>query len=271
MKHHTMQSHTDMSTPATLCIITLSLLAAGSLIRYGPVPQDPAYHLFADQKSLFSIPNFWNVVSNLPFVLVGLAGLHRYTIKTSCPAPAGSTMAYRLFFGGVVCIGLSSGYYHVHPDNWSLFWDRLSMALSFMAFLSIVIGAFASRRLGRRLLPPLVLFGLFSVVYWMVTEQYGTGDLRPYIITQFLPVLVIPVIIFSRPARSIKTADILVIGAGYVLAKLFEALDGQIFHLLMISGHTLKHLAAAFCAYWMLHVLRIRKPLQERTLNSSYA
>ena len=32
------------------------------------------YHRFADQQTLLGIPNFWNVVSNLPFILVGAVG-----------------------------------------------------------------------------------------------------------------------------------------------------------------------------------------------------
>jgi hypothetical protein len=40
-----------------------------------PIPQDQAYHQLADQRAIFGIPNFWNVVSNLPFLLIGAAGL----------------------------------------------------------------------------------------------------------------------------------------------------------------------------------------------------
>ena len=36
-----------------------------------PLPQDPTYHAFADRRTFFGIPNFWNVCSNLAFVLVG--------------------------------------------------------------------------------------------------------------------------------------------------------------------------------------------------------
>ena len=41
----------------------------------------------------------------------------------------------------------------------------------------------------------------------------------------------------------------------YALAKTFEALDPQIFALGgVVSGHTLKHLAAAAAAAWLLRV-----------------
>ena len=236
-------------------IAALSCLSIGCLVWYGPIAQEPSYHYFADQRTLLTLPNFWNVVSNLPFVLVGIFGLDRCLTMQNCLALAGNRTAYTLFFAGILFTGISSAYYHIQPDNWGLFWDRMSMALGFMAFLAIVIGAFVSSKLGRHLLAPLVLFGLFSVLYWIVTEQFGAGDLRLYIITQFLPILVIPIIIFSWPSQSLKTSDIIVIGAGYGLAKLLESLDTQVYQLTTVSGHSLKHLAAAFSAYWVLHIL----------------
>jgi hypothetical protein len=49
----------------------------------------------------------------------------------------------------------------------------------------------------------------------------------------------------------------------YVLAKILETGDRQIFALTghTVSGHTLKHLAAAMAGYWMLRMLRRREPL----------
>jgi hypothetical protein len=48
------------------------------LLLLPPIPQDQSYHQFADQRTIFGIPNFWNVVSNLPFLAVGAAGLRRF-------------------------------------------------------------------------------------------------------------------------------------------------------------------------------------------------
>src|SRR5262249_32907020 len=49
-------------------------LAAVIFVR-PPLPQDLAYHHFVDQRTLLGIPHFANVVSNVPFLLVGAAGL----------------------------------------------------------------------------------------------------------------------------------------------------------------------------------------------------
>ncbi|MCL7489761.1 MAG: ceramidase [Desulfobulbaceae bacterium] len=255
MKTQTLHISTTRHTTALLIITVVSGLVVGGLVWYGPIAQDPTYHYFADQRTLLKLPNFWNVVTNFPFVLLGLLGLHRCLTMPNNPACAGNRVAYILFFTGALLTGISSGYYHVQPDNWSLLWDRSSMTISFMAFLAIVIGAFVSKMVGRQLLAPLVLFGLFSVQYWIAAEQLGAGDLRLYVITQFLPILIIPLILYFWSSQTIKTSDLIIIGAGYGLAKLLESLDAQVFQLATISGHSLKHLAAAFSIYWLWHIL----------------
>jgi hypothetical protein len=40
-----------------------------------PIPQPMSYHQFADQRPWLGIPNFGDVVSNLPFAIVGIWGL----------------------------------------------------------------------------------------------------------------------------------------------------------------------------------------------------
>jgi hypothetical protein len=56
----------------------LLVVSLGGLLLLPPIPQDQSYHQFADQRTMFGIPNFWNVVSNLPFLAVGAAGLRRF-------------------------------------------------------------------------------------------------------------------------------------------------------------------------------------------------
>jgi hypothetical protein len=67
------------------------------------------------------IPNFWNVVSNIPFIAIGAAGLWRFR---DGPATI-------ILFLGFFLTGVGSSYYHWHPNDATLFWDRLPMTLSF--------------------------------------------------------------------------------------------------------------------------------------------
>ena len=57
-------------------ILALALIGVViAVVLSPPIPQDPGYHSFADQRTMIGIPNALNVVSNVPFAFIGLAGL----------------------------------------------------------------------------------------------------------------------------------------------------------------------------------------------------
>ena len=121
----------DRTTPdlPVLALFGLMAVSLGGLLVLPPLTQDQSYHQFADQRTIFGIPNFWNVVSNLPFLAVGVAGLRRFR---NDPATV-------VFFLGVLLTGVGSSYYHWDPNDDTLFWDRLPMTLSFAAILALVV------------------------------------------------------------------------------------------------------------------------------------
>ena len=83
---------------------------------------------------------------------------------------------YVFFFAAIALTGVGSAYYHWHPDNDRLLWDRLPLAIAFMALFAIIIAERIDRRVGMWLFVPLVILGGGSVVYWHVTGNLGTGD-----------------------------------------------------------------------------------------------
>jgi len=171
---------------------------------------------------------------------------------------------YLVFFAGVMLTGLGSGYYHLAPGNARLVWDLLPMTFSFVAIVDATIVERISTRAGARLLLPLMALGAASVAYWYVGELQAQGDLRFYLFVQFCPVVVIAVIIGLFPARYSRTQDLMLAFLFYVLAKLFELLDGPIYSLgRIVSGHTLKHITAALACYCILRMLRLRAVVGE--------
>ena len=231
-------------------IVLASVIA---VIAYGPIPQWEGYHAFADQRLVLGIPNFWNVASNLPFAIVGLAGL--FTVRggaTPGILPA-LRPAYLAFFLGTALVAVGSGYYHLAPSDASLVWDRLPMTIAFMAFLAILVGEQIGPAIGARLLLPLVAAGLLSVAYWVFTAQQGAGDLRPYVLVQFLPMVLTPLLLLLFPSAFTRIGLLWGMAVAYGLAKLFEVLDAPIFNLVhAVSGHSLKHIAAALGTYFLL-------------------
>src|SRR5262249_37475744 len=231
-------------------------------------PQPLWYHDFADTRTLFHVPNAWNVVSNLPFLAVGLWGLAYLASKRGREPGTWFTepserWPYLVFFFGLTLTGIGSAYYHWKPDKDTVGWDRMPLAVAFMALLVALIAERVNTKLGIILLGPLVTLGAASVIYWHLTEIHGHGDLRPYLLVQFLPLLVLPIILWLLPAQYTRTSDLWAALGLYLLAKALESLDRTIYSAgAIVSGHTLKHLVAGGSCYMVLHMIRWRQKLR---------
>jgi hypothetical protein len=69
-------------------------------------------------------------------------------------------------------------------------------------------------------------------------------------------------IALTFPVRYDRDTDVGLVVLLYVLAKVFEILDKPIFSALrVVSGHTLKHLAAAAAGWCILRMVRVRRAL----------
>ncbi len=247
-----MQKVIKIGIAAILC-----LSAIIAVLSLPPMAQDEAYHNFADTRTMFRVHYFCDVVSNFLFILFGIMGLQYLQggrkVFLGIPSPV-EWWLWVIFFLGAILIGLGSGYYHLNPNNNTLVWDRLPMTISFMSLFSIVISERFGAKLGVLLAPLLLTIGIGSVLFWDYTESLGKGDLRPYILVQFLPLIIIPLILwlFPNPVQGLRYLCYTL--CWYVLAKVFEHFDNVIFSLTynIVSGHTLKHLAAAMGVYSML-------------------
>jgi hypothetical protein len=136
------------------------------------------------------------------------------------------------------------------------------MTLGFMSLLAATLNERISVRTGTRLLIPLLIFGVASVLYWNVTLARGNGDLRAYVLAQFGSLLVLLLLVALFPQRYTRGADLIISLLIYALAKVFEAADRPIFSLGgIVSGHTLKHVTAAVSACWILRMLELRAPI----------
>ena len=157
-------------------IIFIAIAATVATFTFPPLPQDQQYLLFADNRSLLEIPNFGDVVSNLPFSLVGVLGLlalgRTRKDKTRFVHPF-EAVPFLVAFVGLILLGPCSAYFHLAPSNDTLVWDRLPMTLTFMAFFSIIIQERIHLKAGFYLLPVLLAVGVGSVIYWSVTEAVG--------------------------------------------------------------------------------------------------
>lgn len=232
-------------------LVSVVLAAIAGTLFIPRIPQDESYHLFADTRTLAGIPNFWNVISNLPFLIVGIYGLS----LTPRLAWRWLRPGYILFCLAVTAVSLGSAYYHYAPSTPALVWDRLPMSIAFMAVLALILGDRVNAVLGRALLGPLVILGVASVLYWAWSERRGVGDLRPYALVQFLPfVLLVLMLMLYRGSRE-STAWLWWSFVMYFLAKLGEHFDAAILRVAGLSGHTMKHLLSALAVFFALLAL----------------
>jgi len=256
-------------------LLGISVVAVTATLFVPPIAQDPNYHNLMDRRVIAGIPNFGDVVSNVAFLVVGVLGLWELIlIRENRSRLIDKREAYPLAvaFVGTVLIFAGSGYYHWTPSNETLVWDRLPMTLAFMGIFSMVLAERISVTTGVVLLIPLLVLGVASVAYWHVTEQAEQGDLRPYALVQFLPVLLIPVILWLLPARYTGTGYLVEMIGWYAFAKVLEFLDATIWGWTggWIAGHSLKHCVAAWGIYALVRYLKHRERIPADSTEVSY-
>jgi len=240
-----------------MLIIMITAISVIGVFFIDPIKQVLSYHQFVDNKTVFGIPHFWNVVSNIPFLVIGIYALIFFR-KMEIIAEMG--VAYWLFFFGVALVAFGSGYYHYSPSNHSLVWDRLPMTVAFMSLFSIIISEFINERQGALLLIPFTCLGIFSVFYWQWTELHGVGDLRFYVLVQFVPIVLIPIILIFYPGKFNSNSGYWLLLLAYLIAKFLEYFDASIYHFFggFISGHPLKHVAAAVGVMFLFQYYKSR-------------
>ncbi|MED6208340.1 hypothetical protein PIB30_044094 [Stylosanthes scabra] len=240
---------------AVICFVVLMIVTPA-------IPQSQEYHDFADQRTFFGIPNALNVISNFPFMIIGLIGVilchHGNYFKLSLQ---GELWGWTCFYVGVAAVAVGSSYYHLKPDDARLVWDRLPMTIAFTSIVAIFIIERIDERKGMISIIPLVLIGIISIVYWRFFD-----DLRPYAVVQFAPCIAIPLMAILLPPMYTHSTYWLWAAGFYLLAKVLEAADKVIYEWThhIVSGHTLKHLSAAMVPVFLTLMLAKRSVDSER-------
>jgi len=181
-----------------------------------------------------------------------------------------------VLFLGIILTALGSAFYHLNPNNNTIVWDRIPMTIIFMAFTAITIAEFINPLLARNLLLPFLFLGIGSVLWWYYTEIKGHGDLRVYFFVQFYPMIFTPLImvLYYTGESKFSFRYLGLILVWYIVAKIFEHFDLTIYAYTGISGHTLKHLAAAVSTLYFVLLFRKKYTCQNSSrtgMISSYS
>jgi hypothetical protein len=233
-------------------LLLFGLLGTAVTLGMPRIPQDPAYHNFADKRIWLGIPHTLDVLSNLPLMAAGIFGFSLICRNRRDE----SFLMQAVLFGALALTGCGSMYYHWQPANGTLVLDRLPMAAMFMSFFAVMIADRIGLRAGQCLFWPLVGLGILSVLQWWWSELQGAGDLRWYLLVQFLPMALLPIMVTVFPPRFTHNQDVWPVMYWYALAMVFECYDAEIFGWNgFVSGHTLKHLCAGAAAWFMVRML----------------
>lgn len=224
-------------------LTTIGIIAAFAI--HGRIAQPAHYNDFADHSALFGIPHAGDVLSNAGFALVAIWGWLALWPRRNSDLLRAGWPGYRLFLIGLFLTAFGSATFHLAPGNGRLTWDMLPIAL---AGAGLLVGVRGDTQPGSRTnieAIALALFAAAGVARWVFTDRHGAGDLRPYLLLQVLPLILIPLWqAIHRTPRTERLAFAAAMGL-YVVAKLAEVLDHQIANTLgFVSGHTLKHLIA---------------------------
>lgn len=238
--------HGARPSRAEACLL-LGLLAALCLAALGPaVAQYADYHAFADQRGWWGLPHAMDVLSNLPFAVFGVWGLVRVGQQGAALRTDARWQLAALFFAGLVVTAMCSGYYHWQPDNTGLAIDRGGMVLAFAGLLGAAVADRVSLRMGNLVAALVLALGPLSVLLWL-----HNGNLLPWAVLQGGGMVLVVAMAARRPLAGAWGLPLLAIIGWYGLAKLLELGDHPLYALSggWVSGHSLKHIAAA-CAAW---------------------
>lgn len=242
----------------------LAIILAIALLLMPPLPQDPAYHNFRDDRIFINIRYFLNVITNGLFLLVGCFGLWWnysrrqkmfFHIRTET-----ERHLYGAFFFALILLAFASGFYHWDPSNNTLLWDRLAIILAEMTLFAAIIAERIQIKAGLWCWPFLVLLGCLSVLYWHHTEMMSAGDLRAYLFMQFYPLLSIVLILILFDAHYSGWPYLVYAIVIYLLARVPEYYDSTVFNLTynMISGHSVKHIMSGIACLFIIIYLHKR-------------
>jgi hypothetical protein len=208
-------------------------------------------HAFIDARSFFGIPNCMDVLSNLPFLIGGAWGLIALRSAQSMAAPLQT--AARVFFIGLILTFLGSSFYHWAPIDFGLMMDRIGMAVAFAGVISLAAGSRLGATVSERATPILLMLAPLAAV-----AAYTLQNVLPWAIVQFGGMALIVWLACLPRSKAMPSIHLGVLITLYALAKLFEAQDTQVFELTqgLISGHSLKHIAASLAAVPVIAALK---------------
>lgn len=232
-------------------LASMSVAVAMGLLAWGPVELTAHAHRYADERAWLGVASAANVWVNAAMFAAGAWGWY---VTRGSRWPLHLRTPWQLFQLHAMVSAAMAALYHARPHD-SLF--VVSHIATASSFVMLTLGLLAERvhaRFGSRALCLMVLLGIALTGGAMLFAQAlgASLDMRPLLLLEIIPVLVISAGALSLPGRSTGVFDWIVVLTLYALAKLLETGDAFIPQGSgWISGHTVMHLALSAAVGWM--------------------
>lgn len=238
---------------ALVMLASMTLAVTMGLMAWGPVELTASAHRYADERAWFGMVGAANVWVNAVMFAAGAWGW--YATRNS-HWPLHLRTPWQLFQLCAMAAAGAAALYHARPHDSLFVFTHVTTA---SGFVMLTFGLLAERvhsRFGSLPVCLMVLAGIVSTggAMLLAHAQGGHLDMRPLLLLEIIPVLVIPAGALSLPGRSTQVFDWVIVLTFYALAKLFETGDALVLEATgWISGHTLMHLALTAAVGWMAY------------------
>lgn len=236
-------------------LLAMAVATLLGLLAWGPVGLSSRMHHYADERTIWGVPQAMNVWTHLPLIPLGLWGLWRVRHLAGYDE---LRRVWSLFFVCQILATIGGMFYHWAPSDHMFVWDQMPKS----AACSLMACAFLAERMDPRwgsVPTVLIALGLNVVggIWWLVSPLwFGLGDLRPLIWLEFMPTLLVAAGAWSVPGRLLTREDWMRSLASFVVAQTVDWADGPIFSALGgLSGHSIRHLSLAVCVGWIAYRL----------------
>jgi hypothetical protein len=208
-------------------------------------------HHFADARPWQALPNALDVLSNLPFLVLGMYG---WVLLSHKALPSSPRTAARVFFTGLVFTSIFSSVYHLQPNaTFGLALDRAGMAVAFAGVIGLALYERSNFPDVRPWMWGVLVLGVLSAFLPHFSQQ-----VLPWGVVQFGGIALVLVCALRQRSTEALGVNLFAMITWYMAAKVLELNDAAVFEATQqaISGHSLKHIAASLAAVPVLAAIQ---------------
>lgn len=234
---------------ALVLFVAMSIALLTGLLAWGPVPLGPGAHEYADMRAWFGLPNAANLLASLALLPAALFGL---VATRSSGWPMALRRPWLGFHACALAAAVLAAVYHLAPTDTAYLLANTALSAACALLTAALLAERVDPRFGSAAAVGSICAIVAAAAGWV--GWTGASDLRPFIMIDVLPVLLVPAGALGLPGGHLRSTDWTAVLFAYAAAKLADIGDAAIFAATgWLSGHALMHLGLAFVAAWLAY------------------